>query len=650
MVVVALVVDDDDDDDDVGKNDHNDDDGVAAAVNNNETKSPQSLLLPRHSSRLRPTKKKRTTIRTFCFFVAVGYVLRYQIPLLFEIVSISSSSSSFALPTRSENSTHQETTTKKNRKKYDQQQHVDDDDESPRGKAKASAAAQDRTGSAIDDVDNVPIDFQNVSQLPEWLQAFIYLNNKEDESNADQQRNDDHHNKYIQWTSGNNVGGAGDRLSGIVRLFYVALCTDRRLFVDWTTPSSLANYLQPHFVPWSEKPAVKTTKKKKKKKLLTLLKNETERQLLRQIYETSQALKVSRPKKRSDRVVQSGNPYATSRNVKYDTNEYIVNGGGGKSNVVSINLINRGKSMYLWDPYTLDDDASISTNYRIATNIWYDNEEEKIKHSECMKDYMSRFHRDNDDDDFRNPETGLLEKKWDDINNYYRTAFWTLFQWSPLVVENVRRIKNQLLFSNNNEESLSLSSSKTITATMKKKKKHHEYYVAVHLRTGGSGSGTFSDPKLPGHDRSTWHTYYQCAKSLQRGIREICLDDDVDDTTIPPPAVPIYLASDTSETKKAFRKWDTDDSIRTIRNMEIFHIDKSSKSKLHDADAAELSVWSDIKLLVDSTCIVTSHASRFSRMGVALSSQQPRCAVTIEECSSNDKIKEALSHLKKRKC
>jgi hypothetical protein len=165
-------------------------------------------------------------------------------------------------------------------------------------------------------------------------------------------------------------------------------------------------------------------------------------------------------------------------------------------------------------------------------------------------------------------------------------------------------------------------------------------YVAIHLRTGRGA--TFEDLILKTNNETTWPLYYQCARALQEGIRELCsLHKKTGNGD-----VPIYLAADTIDAKKQFLQWDPD--IKTLPEMEIYHIDRTAAKMLIDAKSAELDVWSDIKLLVDATCLVMTEKSKFSRLGNWLP-PQPRCSAYYYDCGP-DKVRQALAALDKGSC
>ena len=45
-------------------------------------------------------------------------------------------------------------------------------------------------------------------------------------------------------------GGTGDRLTGLVNAFYLAMLTGRALAVKWLAPTDLENYVHPAVIDW----------------------------------------------------------------------------------------------------------------------------------------------------------------------------------------------------------------------------------------------------------------------------------------------------------------------------------------------------------------------------------------------------------------
>jgi hypothetical protein len=83
---------------------------------------------------------------------------------------------------------------------------------------------------------------------PLWLRAYIDYHRtsllKEQQTTT----------KYLRWVCRDGgCGGTGDRLSGIIQAFYMAMCTNRTLLVEWTAPDALQQYLEPRFIQWNAK-------------------------------------------------------------------------------------------------------------------------------------------------------------------------------------------------------------------------------------------------------------------------------------------------------------------------------------------------------------------------------------------------------------
>jgi len=57
--------------------------------------------------------------------------------------------------------------------------------------------------------------------------------------------------KYLSYTcSSTGHGGIGNRIQGIVSLFYLALLTNRTFFINWGGPGKLVDYLEPYQINW----------------------------------------------------------------------------------------------------------------------------------------------------------------------------------------------------------------------------------------------------------------------------------------------------------------------------------------------------------------------------------------------------------------
>lgn len=251
------------------------------------------------------------------------------------------------------------------------------------------------------------------------------------------------------------------------------------------------------------------------------------------------------------------------------------------NNQVAKPLVSMGKAIPgVENPNLLQPHVS----YNVKINKWMG--DEQILNSTCMQDYLSNF------------SDGKQAK------NLVRMAFWTLFKWSPQVLQGVETIKTQL----------------NITTP----------YVAIHMRTGLVKN--IKDTKRT--KRENWPLFQKCAKAFQKSIQGMCGATSF---------APIYLASDTLQAKKKLLSLDTDGSLKTRSEMEIYHIDRTRASTLTNKDEAMLDVFTDLKLLVDSTCLVMT-PSGYSRLAQWLP-PQPRCATYYNDCGPA-RVSEELAKLK----
>lgn len=360
-------------------------------------------------------------------------------------------------------------------------------------------------------------DFERVDQLPLWLRDYVELNQNlgkalegEEQEGSAPARNV----STLQYRCGSRCGGTGDRISGIVQSFYMALCTGRPLFIDWTSPDPLYNYLEPNFIHWE-------------------------------------------------------------KDVKAHPNQTHV-----------IEALDQKDNEFLRNPNLLE----VSRDVQIRTNVWLG--DTIVKEMKCVKNI-----------------TGLMADGVEPTD-LYRAAFWTLFKWSPLVMKGVQELRRELILNS-------------------------PTYVAVHIRTG-TIQGT-ADLELATSDETTWPEYLTCAQAFQKGLQDIC-QQSVD-------TVPIFLAADTTNAKKALKALDA--NIRTKMEMEIYHIDRTSKLILQNAQQAALDVFRELKILMDSTCIVMTRnrqaQSKYARLALLLPTQ-PRCSAFWDDCGSKV-VAEQLSHV-----
>jgi hypothetical protein len=330
---------------------------------------------------------------------------------------------------------------------------------------------------------------------------------------------------HVVYSCRGGCGGAGDRLSGVMQAFFMAVCTNRTFSIDWNKPDPLQEYLQPNLIQWNMSSFVEVA---------------------------------------------------------------------NRDEVDVIDAMEKRDHPLLNDPHLLRPDRVVA----ITTNVWLFGEARPFA---CRDDYLSRFPRD-----------GAEAKRPEGM---FRIGFWTLFRWSDLVVRRVAELRRQLPLSSP--------------------------YVAVHLRTGRVA--TYQDALRRSNNESYWPLYYRCAKALQSGLERKCNDHVRHQGSQRPIArAPIFLASDTADAKRALLSWDQDGSIRTQVDEEIINIGHPLGA-VQNRSEAELSVFADLKLLIDSTCLVLSQSRYSSYLGRWLGSQ-PRCAVHFKRCDPA-RVEAALSHV-----
>jgi len=486
-------------------------------------------------------------------------------------------------------------------------------------------------------------------ELPDWLAAYVQLHDGDASASASGRSNDSNRNAttsssyYLKWRCFGQCGGVGDRMSGIVRAFYMAMCTDRRFYVEWTRPSRLSQFLQPNLVPWdiSDSDSSGGT-------------NRASDSFGQQRLQSSEtALHGEQEERHRQRKLSHQDTTASlTKNIT------MASSRQQQLQVLVIRAVDQRYNPFLMDPSKLPKSA----NVQISTNLWpNDFEETKFmaptattveddnsnnnntqgkllkppQQQRCMKNYWNRFPE-------QQQNVTTLPPHY-----YFRTAFWTLFRYSPVVVQEVERIRREL-----NLTSSSSTTTTTAAATTNTdddigdtgSRSVADTYVGVHIRTGQNAA--FRDKLRGGSNKTAWPEFYACASRIRHGLIDLCRGhnngDDNDDDRSDENDIPIYVASDSSTLKEAFLRFDEGrGSIRTIQDLEIYHIDRAHK--IEDKGRAELGVWADLKLLSEATCLVES-TSRFSRLANWLSYQQPRCAVNVFDCTPTT-ISEALSHV-----
>jgi hypothetical protein len=286
-----------------------------------------------------------------------------------------------------------------------------------------------------------------------------------------------------------------------------------------------------------------------------------------------------------------------------------------------IKTIDNRKDKYLLDPSMLPDDAQ---GLELWGNLWL--YEPIVRQTKCLREYWKQH-------------GGL-----DDSTLLYQTAFWTLFQWSPAIVQHATDLKRRAGLT-----TTSTSTSTTTHVATDGTRSPVRPYIALHVRTGKGAS--WVDPKRHAGEEDL-RRFYQCARTIQQGIRDLCpplsplASQEHEQQQQQQPLLDVYVASDNTATKETLQQWDAEDyrqqknniSNRTFRlapHLEVFHIDRSHADRMHDPATAALDVWAELSTLLDATCLVTSR-SHFSELPTWLSPQQPRCQVRFDHCSAEN--------------
>jgi hypothetical protein len=283
-----------------------------------------------------------------------------------------------------------------------------------------------------------------------------------------------------------------------------------------------------------------------------------------------------------------------------------------------LNTIDNRQNQFLLDPSKIPDEIQ---DLELWSNLWL--YEPIVRQTQCLRDYWDKH-------------GGL-----DNSTQLYQTAFWTLFEWSPTIVQHTDDLKRRTGLSTLTSTTTSKSTDDGSLATVDPVRP----YVAMHVRTGVGAS--WVDPARHAGEED-WRRFYQCARTIQQGIHDKC----------PPTARPssrqqqpqhqqslldIYVASDSSDAKERLLAWDAVDcrqqtnnisttTFRSAPHLEVFHIDRSQKKRMRDPAAADLDLWGELSTLTDAVCLVTSR-SGFSNLPKWLSPQQPRCQVRFDYCS-----------------
>jgi hypothetical protein len=301
-----------------------------------------------------------------------------------------------------------------------------------------------------------------------------------------------------------------------------------------------------------------------------------------------------------------------------------------------LHTIDNRQNQFLLDPSKIPDQIQ---GVELRSNLWLN--EPVVRQTQCLRDYWD--------------EHGGL----DSSTRLYQTAFWTLFEWSPTIVQHTADLKRRSGLSTSTTTKTSESTgdgSLAIDTPVRP-------YIAMHVRTGVGAS--WVDPARHAGEED-WRRFYQCARTIQQGIHELCPPR----TAIPSSRqqqpqqqqslLDIYVASDNSKTKETLQQWDAEDcrqqtnnisttTFRSAPHLEVFHIDRSQKERMRDPAAADLDLWGELSTLTDAICLVTSR-SGFSDLPTWISPQQPRCQVQFDHCSPENVTKALQAFMRDVRC
>jgi hypothetical protein len=154
-----------------------------------------------------------------------------------------------------------------------------------------------------------------------------------------------------------------------------------------------------------------------------------------------------------------------------------------------LHTIDNRQNKFLLDPSKIPDKIQ---GLELRSNLWL--YEPIVRQTQCLRKYWD--------------EHGGL----DNSTQLYQTAFWTLFEWSPTIVQHTADLKHRASLSTststNSPESMNDGSLATNVAPVRP-------YIAMHVRTGMGAS--WVDPARHAGEED-WRRFYQCARSIQQGI------------------------------------------------------------------------------------------------------------------------------------
>ncbi|KAL7519098.1 hypothetical protein ACHAWX_003895 [Stephanocyclus meneghinianus] len=172
----------------------------------------------------------------------------------------------------------------------------------------------------------------------------------------------------------------------------------------------------------------------------------------------------------------------------------------------------------------------------------------------------------------------------------------------------------------------------------------NRYFIGAHYRAGDQqflGNVDWAASRL-GTSNDTVSEFYNCTKKLQYAMKQCMqnahLNSSNNEKNVYLPQ--IYFASDNDEIKNQY--FLKDPSTIRIADIEIFHVDLTGPTPFNDTKQAALDVFSELKILIDSTCLV-HYRSGYSEIAAWVGSS-PRCAIRYDQCSNKD-VEQALANI-----
>ena len=410
-------------------------------------------------------------------------------------------------------------------------------------------------------------------QIPSWIQVDVQ---QQQPQVPEYVMHHQQQPRYVRWVCRTNeaCGGLGDRLYGVVMTFYIAMLTNRTLLLDgwWNQPQP------PHSSTTGGVPL-----------------------LMLQFLEPADASLAWENPFLPDQKQQQQQPQATPHDIQ------------------KIQAMDWRQHPLLLEPcqvlQPLKDLEPPPRMVEIQTNLM--THESVLRNSTCFQTYCQRQQQDQQEQHTSSTLTNCPSHN----RSLFHWGFWSLFRFTDRVKQDAQALLQQQ------------SKQKDDVVVISAVPHHQQPYVAVHIRTGPGE--TWDDPPRHGHVVDL-RRFYSCAVTLQQALFHHCHAHHQHSSNETSAVPPIYVAADTVLAKKRIESWGQKDDTQILManaSMEILHLAKSRTTEFQDYASAYRLVWAELKVLIDSTCLVMSR-SKFSQVGLELSLQQPRCAVWFDHCSS----------------